>query len=255
MTDPHGATSDLATQQYVVTGRDGGAFAGDDAADTTENAAVSIDVLANDVGNGLTLTAINGAPFAEVFPGFFAAELPSGATVILQGDGHLEYSPGPLATVIPETPFDFLGDGDTFVDSFTYAAESAEGDATTGQVTVTIQGENDAPQAIGNIISQPVFIEGTGLQSGQMTFEDYDDDIDDLTVTLLSAPLFYGDPVTVTLDGGLAFTVDTSEFAALDAGEEALFTFSYLLSDPGGAMSPEIEQSFVIQGADEMVFG
>ena len=255
LTDPHGAASVTATQTYAVLGVAGGAVAFDDTATTSENAPVGLDVLANDVGDGLTLTQINGVDIPEVFPGFFAAELDSGAVVILRDDGTLDYQPAPLATVSVEGLFDYLQQGDTVVERFTYTAETSDGTAITGAASVTLSGENDAPQAIGNVINLPQFTEGTGLQNGQMTFEDYDDPVEDVIVTLVAVPELDGAPLTVSVGSGLGFAIDTGEYTSLGAGEDRFFTFDYQVTDPQGATSSVIQQSFSVTGVDELIFG
>src|SRR5262249_50269715 len=65
--------------------------------------------------------------------------LPSGALVTMQADGSFLYD--------PNDKFDSLGVGQTATDSFTYTVADTQGSISSSAVTITIHGENDAPNA------------------------------------------------------------------------------------------------------------
>ncbi len=70
----------------------------------------------------------------------FDATSASGATVNVNPNGSFTYDPGSL--------FDYLKDGESVVDTFTYTAEDDMGGSDTATVSITVNGINDAPTAI-----------------------------------------------------------------------------------------------------------
>jgi len=109
------------------------AHAQDDSATTSENQFVVIDVLANDRGSADTIFSLDqDDPTNE----FRFATLPSGATVQTTGIQHMVvYKPG--------NGFDYLAEGETATDSFTYTIRLADGSFSTATVNVLITGTND----------------------------------------------------------------------------------------------------------------
>ena len=109
------------------------AHAQDDSATTSENQFVVIDVLANDRGSAGTIYSLDqNDPTNE----FRFAELPSGASVQTTGIQHMVvYKPG--------TGFDYLAEGETATDSFTYTIRLADGSFSTATIEVLITGKND----------------------------------------------------------------------------------------------------------------
>ena len=109
------------------------AHARDDSTKTTENQFVVIDVLANDRGSAGTIYSLDqDDPTNE----FRHASLPSGATVQTTGIQHMVvYKPG--------NGFDYLAEGETATDSFTYTIRLADGSFSTATVDVLIIGTND----------------------------------------------------------------------------------------------------------------
>jgi VCBS repeat-containing protein len=110
------------------------AHAQDDSARTSENQFVVIDVLANDRGSASTIYSLDQSdPTNE----FRFAELPSGAIVQTTGIQHMVvYKPG--------NGFDYLAEGETATDSFTYTIRLADGSFSTATIEVLITGTNDA---------------------------------------------------------------------------------------------------------------
>jgi VCBS repeat-containing protein len=109
------------------------AHARDDSASTGENNSVVIDVLANDRGSAGTIYSLDqDDPTNE----FTSATLPSGATVQTTGIQHMVvYKPG--------SGFDYLAEGETATDSFTYTIRLEDGSYSTATVDVLITGAND----------------------------------------------------------------------------------------------------------------
>ncbi len=115
------AVSNVATVTITVTGVNDAPVAVNDTASTTEETAVSGNVLGNDtdVDPGTTLTATLGAS-------------PTNGTVTLNADGSFTYTPNA----------NFNG-----TDSFTYTASDGTAVSNVATVTITVTGVNDAPVA------------------------------------------------------------------------------------------------------------
>jgi large repetitive protein len=66
-------------------------------------------------------------------------QLPSGALLTLNSDGTYTYQ--------PSNAFNYLAQGETATDTFTYTITDSQGGTSMATVTITIDGVNDAPQA------------------------------------------------------------------------------------------------------------
>ncbi|HYG48638.1 MAG TPA: VCBS domain-containing protein [Allosphingosinicella sp.] len=141
------------------------AHAQDDSATTGENQFVVIDVLANDRGSASTIFSLDqNDPTNE----FRSAILPSGATVQTTGIQHMVvYKPG--------TGFDYLAEGETATDSFTYTIRLADGSFSTATVEVLITGTNDPAVLSSEYVK---LTEGDSAEdistSGTLTISDVD---------------------------------------------------------------------------------
>ncbi|MDF1756058.1 MAG: Ig-like domain-containing protein, partial [Verrucomicrobiales bacterium] len=205
---PDGATA-IETVTVTVNGADAPTESMPDAATVTEGATVCIDVLANDSDSDL-----NDNPL--VVGGVSTPALGNATT-----DG---------SKVFFETGTDFedLGVNETSVVSFTYTAETPDGDTVTETVTITVNGENDVPEAIGEEvdITEHESITVSVLQN------DSDPDVNDtLTVTQVSDP---GVGTTSFTGSDVSFDPGT-DFNSLGAGESATVSFTYEISDDHGA--------------------
>lgn len=128
---PDGVSFSLSISDTVLSGVD-------DAGATDEDTPTTIDVLANDSGEGvpgadpLSVVSVAGLIIA---PGG-SVTLASGAVVTLTAEGELEYD--------PSGAYDSLAYGDETTDAFLYEVSNGLSTAT-GEVTVTVTGVNDAP--------------------------------------------------------------------------------------------------------------
>ena len=104
----------------------------------TEHGTTTGAVLANDHDGGtdtdvLAVTQINGANFT---PGS-TITLPSGGQLVMTASGSYSYD--------PNGAFNGLGVGQTATDKFTYQVSDGQGGTANTTVTITINGQNDAP--------------------------------------------------------------------------------------------------------------
>ena len=143
--DLAGATS-TATVQITVTGVNDKPVAAADSNAVDEDHAVTGKVLANDtdvdIGDTLHVSAVNGSSAGV---GSTIA-LASGALLTMNADGGYSYD--------PNGKFEYLAVDKSATDSFSYVAADSHG-ATSNAVTVnlTINGVNDAPVAVDDVIA------------------------------------------------------------------------------------------------------
>ncbi len=161
---------------------------------------------------------------------------------------------------------------DTINDVFSYTVSDMAGATSTTQITVTIQGRNDAPEAVDDT---PLAIEAGGVSNGSagtnptgnLLSNDVDvDSGDSKTVTGVIAGSFasaagsvgslvtgsYGS-ITVNADGTYNYVVDNSN-AAVQALRTTANTlqdiFTYAMQDAGG-LSSTATVTITIQGAND----
>jgi hypothetical protein len=181
--------SDTGTVTVNVTPVNDPPTANDDSVTTSEDTAVTIDVLANDVdpdGDPLSISATTSA---------------SRGTLVSNGDGTITYTPN--ANV-------------SGADSFTYTTSDGNGGSATATVNVTISSVNDAPVAVNDVATTteetPVTID--------VLANDSDVDGDALTVSSVSVPgngtvVIGGINVSYTPNAGFVGT-DTFTYTAAD---------------------------------------
>ncbi len=125
VTDEHGA-SDGASLTITVTGTNDGPVANPDSDTTSENAVLTVDVLANDddadAGAVLTVTTAS-APAGE-----------GSASVV---GNQVEFDPG--------TDFDYLAVGESAEVVVSYSIEDEHGASDSSTLTITVTGTNDQP--------------------------------------------------------------------------------------------------------------
>ena len=104
----------------------------------------------------------------------------SGATVNIKDDGSFTYD--------PNGQFEYLGDGETAIDTFTYTVTDEHGATNDGTVTVTVEGINDAPviRVEGGDVDEMDFDETNSSLSASGTLTVFDPEVmDEVTVEVL----------------------------------------------------------------------
>ena len=207
--DEHGATAS-STLTVTVTGTNDGPVANADTAMTSENAAVLIDVLANDtdIDNGAVLTVT-------------AASAPPGQGSASVVGNQVEFDPG--------ADFDDLAVGESVDVVVNYDIEDEHGAGASSTITVTVTGTNDGP--VANADSDTTS-ENTSVLVDVLA---NDTDVDNgavLTVTAASAPLGQGSAAVV---GNQVEFDPGSDFDYLAVGESVDVVVSYDIEDEHGA--------------------
>ena len=87
-------------------------------------------------GDPLELTNING----ETVEGTATITLPSGAVMTVNSDGEYTYD--------PNSQYDYLGPGETALETFEYTISDGAGGTDSATVTITVTGSNDVPDAV-----------------------------------------------------------------------------------------------------------
>ena len=204
--------SDVATVRITITGTNDGPVAVADAAETAENQALVVDVLANDTdadaGHSFTL---------------LAAAAPEGKGSIAIADGKLAFAPG--------ADFDHLAVGESETVVVSYTMRDEHGAESSASLTVTVTGTNDAPVAVADAAQTE---ENTALLLDVLA---NDRDVDNgaaLTLAAVAAPEGKGS-VTI-VDGQLAFDPG-SAFDHLAVGASETVVLTYTVRDEHGAES------------------
>ena len=216
-----------ATSKVFVTGGTIGSLA-DQTADsaigdqalTTEDQAVIINVMKNDSDEPASVASFTEPPGGE-------------GSVVLNVDNTFTYDPG--------NDYQYLNWGETAITSFTYTTDT--GDSET--VTVTIYGEDDAPETHEDCIH---VIESKGAAIDVIQ-NDMDPEQSQLTITEINGvAVNAGEPVTlgagkgsvVVLSDGTIYFDPMGQYDSLDKEEMATETFTYTVSDGAGGIASEI---------------
>ncbi len=220
--DSHGARA-TGSSLVTVVGRNDAPTAGPDQGTTDEDTAISIGVLTNDsdpdIHDRLFIGAINGIAIA---PGAHVS-LTSGAIASVGADGALHYD--------PTTGFSHLAAGQTAIDTFSYTAFDGHGGASTANVSVSINGRNDAPVVIDDALSTPASTRLT-IAASSLLANDIDPDTGDgIAIVGIDASSTIG---TVGFDGTTVSYDPGSHFRGLGEGETATDTFNYRVTDRYG---------------------
>ncbi len=194
----------------------------DDFGTVRENSSVNIDALAND-----KFADLAGAKTVEVTQG-------EKGSVEINPDGTLKYTPH----------VDWLGEGETTTDTFTYTVKTVAGNYETANVTVTITGTNDAPEI--SVITGSVTEDVTLISSGNVITEHVTDlDATD-THTIIKvdgAESKVGQEITgtygtivINTDGSYIYKLnnDADSVQSLGEGETYDEIFSVTVSDGHG---------------------
>ncbi|HEX8223412.1 MAG TPA: Ig-like domain-containing protein [Allosphingosinicella sp.] len=223
--DEHGATSS-STLTVTVNGANDAPVALDDAASTTEDAAVAGNVLANDTDVDVeTLTVTN--------PGVYVGAY---GTLTLAADGSYTYTPGAAAQG--------LDDGETAQDVFSYtASDGTASDSAT--LSVTVNGANDAPVANDDSASTT---ENAVEVTGNVLDNDTDADGEPLTVADPGTYVGTYGTLVIAADGSYTYTPGAGA-QALDVGESAQDVFTYTASD--GTASDTASLTVTVTGLND----
>jgi len=199
--------------------------AGDDSATTNENTPIILDVLSNDTdadGGSLSIASLD------------TAATKGSAT---NNAGTITYN--------PDGAFDYLGAGHTATDVLTYRLSDGQGGADTATVSVAVTGVNDAPVANDDTAATD---KATAITFGNVLQNDRDVDVgDQLAVVGLDLSGTVG---RVTDRGDGTFDYDPNgQFEGLRAGESAVDTFRYTVSDSHGGTDSAIV-TIVVSGGE-----
>ncbi len=218
--------------------------AGDDTYDTTEDTPLTLsagDLLANDfppaVGGAIGITDVDA----------------SGAlgAVTRGADGAIAYD--------PRAAFQSLGKGETATDTFFYTVAGENGGTARAEVSITVQGANDAPVAQSDTVAanEDTAVIGNVLaDNGEGG--DTDADGDGLTVTRVNGAaanvggriaLASGALLVVSADGTFSYD-PAGRFEFLGADEQATDTFTYTVGDgQGGTATASV--SVLVSGRND----
>lgn len=187
-----------------------------DTATTDEETGITgIDVLNNDTdveGQTLTITNVDTTN--------------TQGTITDNGDGTFDYD--------PNGQFEFLNDGETATDEFTYTIDDGFGGTDTATVTITVEGitNNGSPTAANDGGVGFITGESASFTTASVLGNDSDPDGDSITVVDVDDSLTQG---TVTDNGDGTFSYDPNgQFDYLDAGETATDEFTYTIDDGNG---------------------
>ncbi len=221
-----------ANATITVNGLNDGPLAVDDLAETDEDTAVSLFLLANDSdpdGDALTVTSVNG----HAAGASFAVTSAGGRT------GVASFSADGTLTFDPAGNFEDMGANDVDTVRVLYQISDGNGGTSTASATIFVQGLNDAPDAVNDVYMVPE----TGTTVLDILANDSDPEGDPLTVTLLSQPL--EGSVSLAADGTVIFDPGT-DFLGLSEGQTATVTFDYQISD--GELTDTATVSVTVQG-------
>ncbi|MEZ6135353.1 MAG: VCBS domain-containing protein [Pirellulaceae bacterium] len=134
--------------------------------------------------------------------------------------------------------------GDTLTDIFTYTVVDAGGATSTSQITVTIQGSNDAPVAQAGVLAAT---EDGGAVAGTLTNVDVDSG-ETHSYTLITDTV--EGTTTVNANGTYSFDPGTA-FQDLADGETRQVSFTYEVTDLAGAKS-QADVTITVTGTNDV---
>ena len=209
--------SDSYVIQVTVKGTNDAPVAVADSGTTSENAALLVNVLANDTdaddGHVLTVTS---------------ASAPAGQGSASVVGNQVQFDPG--------TDFDHLAVGDSAIVTVSYSIKDEHGATASSTVQITVTGTNDGPVAVDDTVAGN---EDT-LISGNVGTNDTDaDDGHSLSYSLVgSAPAGFN----LNPNGNWSLDASNSAYQHLATGATAVVTVGYTVSDGlGGSDTGELK--------------
>lgn len=181
-----------------------------DTSSTDQNTPVTINVLANDQGAGLTVTGVTIDP--------------SLGQAAINGDGTITFT--------PSANFASLSLGETGDAIFNYTVTDSAGATSTAAVDVSILGLNDPP------VANPDAATVADRASVTINVLGNDTDVDHLHVLNVVGFTQPASGATLQLvNGEFVYNADVATFDSLGAGQTYTDTFSYTVADDWGATS------------------
>ncbi|MDD7804778.1 MAG: Ig-like domain-containing protein, partial [Endozoicomonas sp. (ex Botrylloides leachii)] len=234
MSDDDGLSSE-ATVRLSITGTNDAPIAEVDLGDTTENSAVTVDVIANDRDLDATDVLTVSAASIGTMTNDANDEAVNLSTASVTFDGReVSFTPG--------DDFNYLATGETATVVINYTVTDDNGNPLTddGTLTVTVTGTNDAPVAEADLgdttensaVTVDVIANDSDLDVTDVltvsaaSISTMTNDADDETVTLNTA--------SVTFDGREISFTPGDDFNYLATGETATVVINYTVTDDDG---------------------
>lgn len=230
-------SNDTANLTVVISGKNDGPVAGDDAASVTESAISTIGtVLTNDSDidrlDTLTLTAWDGGNIGDTVE----INNAEGATLRVNADGSYE---------LDASSADALSEGEEITQTFSYTLSDNHEASDTATMTVTVVGKNDGPNAEnddGGSMAE------NGTLTGNVTSNDIDvDRLDTLTWALVNDSFDGLGDLIFNADGTWSYGTK-GEYDYLNDGESIDLAFNYTMTDNHGA-SDTARVTFKVNGS------
>jgi VCBS repeat-containing protein len=202
--DPRGETDDAAVE-VIVGGANDAPIGVDDEEGTDEDTAIDIDVLANDADpeeDDLSVVSVD-------------------ATGV---EGTVTVNPDDTIRFVPAPALQKLSENDEVEMEFTYVVADPFGAASKATVTIHIEGANDAPIAVDDIVK---VAEDTKVVIDVLANDHDPDEFDELSATLVGAP-GHG-AIVPAAEGGFTYIPD-ADWTGVD-------TFTYEVDDGTGNRS------------------
>jgi len=200
-------------------------------------AAVLLDVLGNDLGNG-------HVPIASLGDGNGTANRSAGgATLSIASDGEVTYDAATFYGAF-RAQLQSLAQGEFLSDTFVYVTRSGS----PATVTVQIAGTNDGPVITSGAQSGSVKEDGTLIATGQVTASDVDHGDHQHYAVVGGGAGAFGSLAVDASTGAWTYTLDNAaaNVQALAAGEHRTESFSVRVTDDHGA---SVDQEVVIDVA------
>lgn len=195
----------------------------DDAATTDEDTSIGFDILAND-------TDADGDPLLVVSTTAGSLGTPVGVVSDGGRNGQLTVNSDGTVLFDPAGGFEDLGTGETDTISFTYVIDDGNGGSDMADVTITVAGVNDAPEALDD---GPFFVESADLLTADVLANDTDPDS-----AIVPATLSFGAAAHGTASAVLGLLQYTADDIGGDTTDDSVSdVFQYTVADDEGAPS------------------